>query len=293
MPVAKPQDFPSARGKTLQGIANQIGQGGPVLSPSVSQLGVGRNRLGFGLFDRARAQIADAAVAVYVSPMGGGRARGPYPARSESLAVRPQFQSQTVAHDPDAAKTVYVANIPFRRAGTYQAIGIARLDNRLVVAVPSGPLRVSRRSPIPAVGDRAPRVHTPTRASVGGDLSKIDTRSPHDDMHDVDFANVVGKKPVVLVFATPQLCRSRVCGPVVDLAEQVKAEHHDDVQFIHMEIYRDNDVNKGYRSQVLRWNLPTEPWVFAIDRHGRIAARIEGAFDAQELERAVAAAERK
>ena len=43
-------------------------------------------------------------------------------------------------------------------------------------------------------------------------------------MHDVDFADVVGKKPTVLLFATPALCQSRVCGPVVDVAEQVKRD---------------------------------------------------------------------
>jgi hypothetical protein len=292
-PVAKPADFPSARGKTLQEIANEIGQGGPVLAPSVSEVGVGRTRFGFGLFDRAKAQIADAAVVVYVAASDGGQAQGPFPARSESLAVKPQFQSRTVANDPDAAKSVYVTNLTFKRPGTYQEIGVVRLDNRLVVAAPSQPVRVRRRSRVPQVGDRAPVIHTPTKASVGGDLSKIDTRTPHDSMHDVDFADVVGKKPVLLIFATPQLCQSRVCGPVVDLTEQVKAEGHDDVQFIHMEIYNDNDVNKGYRPQVVRWGLPTEPWAFAIDRRGRIVARIEGAFSADELERAVSAAERR
>ncbi len=64
-------------------------------------------------------------------------------------------------------------------------------------------------------------------------------------MHDVDLADVVGKKPVVLLFATPALCVSRVCGPVVDIAEQVKSEVGDDVAFIHMEIFTDNDPNQG------------------------------------------------
>jgi hypothetical protein len=59
-----------------------------------------------------------------------------------------------------------------------------------------------------------------------------------------------------------------------------------------MEIYRDNDVEKGFRPQVVRWRLPTEPWLFAIDRRGRIAARLEGAFSVRELEQALRAAER-
>jgi hypothetical protein len=291
-PVAKPEDFPKAEGKSLAQLRRGLRQGGPVLAPSVSQLEPGRNRFGFGLFDRARAQIADAPVALYVAPAGGGEARGPFPARYESLKVKPQFQSRTTASDPDAARSVYVADLDLRRAGDYEVLGIARLDDRLVAATPAGPaLKVARHGAVPDVGDRAPRIHTPTKASVGGDLAKIDTRDPPGTMHDVDFASVLGKKPVVLLFATPQLCQSRVCGPVVDIAEEVKSKTGGGgAAWIHMEIYRNNMVDEGYRPQVAAWHLPTEPWLFAVDAKGRIGARLEGAFSASELERALKAA---
>ena len=71
-----------------------------MLAPSVSQFEPGSNRFGFGLFDRSRAQIADVPAAVYVAPVGGGQARGPIVARYESLAVKAQFQSRSVASDP-------------------------------------------------------------------------------------------------------------------------------------------------------------------------------------------------
>jgi hypothetical protein len=118
-------------------------------------------------------------------------------------------------------------------------------------------------------------------------IEKIDTRDPHDDMHSVNFRDALGKKPIVLVFATPQLCQSRVCGPVVDVAEELKAKYGKQADFIHMEIYNDNDVAKGFRPQVLKWGLPTEPWVFTIKRDGTIAARIEGAYSADELDAAI------
>ena len=102
-------------------------------------------------------------------------------------------------------------------------------------------------------------------------------------MHDVDFADVLGTKPVVLLFSTPALCQSRVCGPVIDIAEQVKASYNDDTAFIHMEIYNDNELDKGFRPQVAAWKLPTEPWVFAIDRDGQGRRPLEGAFSAREL----------
>jgi hypothetical protein len=289
-PVADPAEFPKANGKTLAELREGLARGGPVLAPSVLVLTTGQNRFGFGLFERDRSQIADAPAVVYVAPVGGGPAKGPYPARYESLEVKPQFQSQQSVQDPDAARSVYVADIPFDRPGQYEILGIARLDNRLVAATPaSGPLAVMRpaQDPVPRVGEPAPRIHTPTKADAGGDLASIDTRVPPSSMHDADFADVVGREPVVLVFATPQLCQSRVCGPVVDVAEQVKSDREGEAEFIHMEIYRDNTIEKGFRPQVAAFGLPTEPWLFAIDRRGRVAARLEGAFSAVELEDAL------
>jgi hypothetical protein len=294
-PVADPAQFPKANGQSLAGLRESLGQGGPVLAPSVLVLTTGDNRFGFGLFERDRSQIADAHVVLYVAPVGGGPARGPYAARYESLEVKPQFQSRTSAQDPDSAKSVYVAEVPFDKPGKYEVLGVARLDDRLVAATPAGgPLTVMapKDDPVPRVGEPAPRIHTPTKDGAAGDLASIDTRIPPSTMHDADFADVVGQKPVVLVFATPQLCQSRVCGPVVDIAEQLKADHGDDAEFIHMEIYRDNSIEKGFRPQVAAFGLPTEPWVFAIDRRGKVAARLEGAFSPAELEDALAKAEK-
>ena len=287
-PEARPEQFPSAAGKTLVELRGALPQAGPVLAPSVTQFTLGDNRLGFGLFTASRAQIADAAVAVYVAPDGGGEAKGPYVARYESLEVKPQFQSQSSASDPDAARSVYVADLPFDKPGNYNLLGIARLDGRLVAATSALPqLTVAREDVVPGAGDTAPLINTPTEAGAGGDIESIDTRVPPSTMHEKNFADVVGKEPVVLVFATPRLCQSRVCGPVVDVAEQLKAEYGDQAEFIHMEIYRDNDINKGFRPQIATWKLPTEPWVFTIDREGKVAARLEGAFSAGELEDAI------
>jgi hypothetical protein len=74
---------------------------------------------------------------------------------------------------------------------------------------------------------------------------------------------------------------------VVDVAEQVKQLYGDKVAFIHMEIYKDNDPNKDVRPQVSAFRLPSEPWLFAIDKQGRIADEIQGAFGVEELTRVV------
>jgi hypothetical protein len=290
-PSGKPTDFPSATGRTLNDLAAMAqGTKGPVFAPSVSVLQKGTNRYGFALYDTARKQITGAQVAIYTARSDGSDVRGPFVARSESLAVKPQFESQTTASDPDAAKWVYVADVPFRHTGKQVVIAIAKLDGRLLLTNPFSVkvLKGTGNGP-PGVGEKAIKVHTLTLSQVGGDASQIDTRRPAaKDLLQDDLATVLGKRPVVLTFATPLLCQSRVCGPTVDIVEEVRASTPKDVAFIHQEIWNDNQVSKGPRPQVTAWHLATEPWTYVIDRRGRIAARFEGAFSAGELERAVA-----
>jgi hypothetical protein len=287
-PEARPDQFPSAEGKTLVQLYNELPAGGPVLAPALDHFVVGRNRYAFGLFTAARAAIPDAAAAVYIARAGGGPAQGPFVARYESLEVDTQFRSQSSASDPDAAKTLYVTELPLNRPGRYEVLGMARLDGRLVAAASARPvITVKAEDFVPQVGERPPMIHTPTEADVGGDLEQIDTRVPPSSMHETDFADVIGKEPVVLTFATPRLCQSRVCGPVVDVVEQVKSEYEDQAEFIHMEVYNENEIRKGYRPQLTAFRLPTEPWTFTFDADGRVAARLEGAFSPEELEAAV------
>jgi hypothetical protein len=286
--AAKAEDFPPAAGKTLPDIIGNL-PSGPVLAPSVSLLEKGANRIGFALFDTAGKQLTGAQVALYVGSTSGASARGPFTARSESLKVSPQFESKQTATDPNSARAVYVADVPFKKNGKYAMLAIARLDGRMVATSPIGVEVGGQKVTPPGVGDKAPMIHTLTPADVAGNLAKIDTRlPPAENLLKDDFADVVGKKPVVLTFATPQLCQSRVCGPVVDVVDEVAAKTGDKVSFIHQEVYEDNEVNKGLREQLKTYKLQTEPWTFVIDKAGVISTRFEGAFSAGELERAVA-----
>jgi hypothetical protein len=287
-PAPPASEFPAAGGKTLDQIlsSSHAQHSNLVVSPTGSVFEPGENRFGFGVFTSSRQQIADAQVAIYAAPSGGGKATGPYPASVESLAVSPQFESQTTKTDPDAAHDVYVTHLNLDRAGNWDMIAMIKQGNGYsATLMPT--LHVGGLDKIPAVGQRPPAIHTPTAADVHGDLSKIDTRTPPDDMHTVDFADALGKKPIVLVFATPALCQSRVCGPVVDVAEEVKSQYGDKVDFIHMEVYKHNNASDGIRPQLRAFGLSTEPWLFVIDSSGVISTRIEGAFSATELESAV------
>jgi hypothetical protein len=301
-PAPPKSTFPKTEGRTLEEIVKSADSHAElVVSPAALAFYEGVNRYPFGVFEPDRTQVDDGEVALYVARVpkvkpgtvaGRGkkgavaRAReealeqpavGPFPAKIESIATAPAYRAQTTTADPDAATVVYSADIDFNSDGEWRiAALIKRGDEVAATLLPSASVGEFKR--VPRVGQPAPRIHTPTAADSGGDLSEITTRIPPDTQNKADYADVLGKEPIVLLFATPQFCQSRVCGPVVDVAEQVKEQYGDEVAFIHMEIYNDNDPDKGVRPQVKAFGLPSEPWLFAIDRRGVIQAEIEGAF---------------
>jgi hypothetical protein len=291
-------DFPEAKGRSLAEILEESTPTGLVLSPAATVFHRGENRYSFGVFDKGGAQAGDVAVALYFAqvPKGASNAEaleapasGPHPALIESLQTEAAFRAKTTSEDQSAAKAVYVTGVDFSGDGEWRVAALIERGGKLEGSLL--PSAIVGGSPdVPRVGERAPLIHTPTAADVGGDLAKITTRVPPDTQNQVDYADVLGKEPIVLLFATPQFCVSRVCGPVVDVAEQVKQVAGDRAAFIHMEIYKENDPSlEEQRPQVKAFGLPTEPWLFVIDSRGRIATEIEGAFGVEELTRAVEA----
>jgi hypothetical protein len=276
-------DFPPARGRTLQQVANTLTPG-PQFAAANKVFTPGVRRLGFGLIDRAGKPFYGP-TAVYVAKGPGQPAEGPYPAPTDPLVVEAKYRSKTT--DASDIAAVYAARVPFKSAGPYAVLAVTKTPKGLVGA--PGRVKVASSSGIPDVGDPAPRVHTPTVQSAGGDLSAIDTRLPHDDMHRIDLAGVAGRKPVALIISTPALCQSRVCGPVTDVVAQLEPRYRKRMAFIHQEVYNGNQISRGLRPQLKAFNLQTEPWFFVLDRHGRVAARLEGAFGLHEAEQAIKA----
>ena len=286
-PAPPAADFPAAQGKTLEQVLSASSGEGPVIAPAARVLREGNNRFPFGVFTLGHEQIVDAQVAIYAAPGAGlsGPAIGPFPARIVDLTTEPAFRAKTTTDDPDAAQVAYVSEIPLNRPGPWSFGALTKEGDSFKGSLLPTEGEVGQFD-TPAPGDEAPMVHTPTADQVP-DISEIDTRVPPSDMHTDDLADVLGKKPVVLLFATPALCQSRVCGPVVDVAAQVKRDFGDRVAFIHQEIYENNSINDGPRPQVEAYRLPSEPWLFVIDRSGRVSTAIEGPFGVGELEAAV------
>ena len=282
-------DFPATAGRSLQAVADAIGATGPQVGLAGSVFTPGQNRLAFGVIDQKTGFVYGKS-AVYVADSPNSQAQGPFPAPADLLVTDPAYRSQTAASEEDIFAAIYEAQVPLNTPGTKSVLVVTKVDARLVVAPTQITVIPARRDRIPRRGERAPATHTDTVASASGNLKSIDTRVPPDDMHDVDFADVIGKKPVAVLFATPALCESRVCGPVVDIALQLKASYGDRIQFIHQEVFVDNDHSKGLRKPLRDFNLQTEPWLFVFDRQGRLTTRLEGSFGFNAVERALKSA---
>lgn len=287
-------DFPAAAGRSLQVVANSIGATGTQVGLAGTIFTPGENRLAFGVID-PKSGFVYGKTAVYAADRPNAKARGPYPAPADLLVTDPAYRSQTAASEKDIFAAIYEARVPFTSSGKKSILVVTKLDDakngvQLVAAPTQITVKQASQDRVPRPGERPPPINTETVASASGNLKAIDTRLPADDMHHVDFADVVGKRPVALLFATPALCESRVCGPVVDIALQLKARYGDRVQFIHQEVFVDNNPNKGLRAPLRAFNLQTEPWLFVFDKQGRLATRLEGSFGFNAFERALKSA---
>lgn len=178
---------------------------------------------------------------------------------------------------------IYVGYFSFPEEGIYQLsvkAGTMSETGPVGFQVVSDPLVVG-------VGDPAPQSSTRTEAEFP-DLAVISSDpSPDPSFYDTSVAvAVTSGSPSVLVFATPAFCTSAACGPML---EQVKAlsGQYPGVDFVHIEVYEDLQVQSPEDLTVvdaaLEWALPSEPWVFVVDRQGVVVAAFEGAFNDREL----------
>jgi len=275
------RQFPSARGKTLQQLANGV-RGTVQLGPATGSFTPGTRRFAFGLNTNSGAFVY-APTAVYIARTPSSPARGPFLAPADPMTVAPQYRSAQNA-GPGGIQAIYAAQLPLPQPGTFTLLSVTRTPKGLVGA--PGELAVAKSSPIPDVGQRPPAIKTDT----AGKAALLTTRVPPESMHSVSVDQVVGKQPVALLFSTPQLCMSKVCGPVTDIAASLQHQFGSRITFIHQEVYVDNQPTKGLRPQLKAFHLQTEPWLFTVNRQGRIAARLEGAFGVNAFTQAIQAA---
>ena len=278
-------EFPAAAGRSLKQLALKI-KGTANLGAGTGTYTVGRQRFAFALTDKANRFIY-APTAVYIARSPTAPAQGPFLAPADSTTVSPQYRSAQNS-GPGGLRAVYWTELQLPKSGVYDVLALTRVGSRLLGS--TGEIPVALSTPIPSVGHRAPDIATDTLASEHGKLSLVTTRIPPENMHSVSFNQVLGKRPIALLFSTPELCKSRVCGPVTDIMVELQHEFGQRIVFIHQEIYVDNQPTRGLRPQLHSFGLETEPWLFTVNSKGVITARLDGVFGMNEARAALEAA---
>jgi hypothetical protein len=277
--------FPAAGSRSLKQLARLV-KGTAQLGPGTSTYTTGQARFAFALTDKSQRFIY-APTAVYLARTPTAPAQGPFLAPADSTTVSPQYRSAQNSA-PGGLKAVYWTDLPVPRSGVYDVLAVTRVGARLIGA--TGELPVALSTPIPSVGHRPPDIVTDTLASEHGKITLVTTRTPPESMHSVSLNQVLGKRPVALLFSTPELCKSRVCGPVTDIMVELQRQFGNRIAFIHQEVYVGNDPTQGLRPQLHSFHLETEPWLFTINRQGVITARLDGVFGINEARSALEAA---
>ena len=180
--AAKPtrRDFPPSKGKTLQELADQMAAGPSLALASSVFTTPGDSRMAFGMIGQDGTPVYGA-TAVYVAPNPGAPAEGPFLAPADVLLTEARYRSEQAAKTEDPFVAVYGADVKFAKRGKYAVLAATKKPDGALTGA-TGNVTVSSKSadPIPAVGEKAPVVHTDTLETAKGDVTKIDTRDPPD-----------------------------------------------------------------------------------------------------------------
>lgn len=198
---------------------------------------------------------------------------------------------------------MYVTTLAFSEAGKWDAEFTTAEAGKASETIPFTFDVVAHGTAI-QVGQQAPSVKTPTLADAGGNVKAISSdTSPEPAFYQVSEDQALAEhKPFVLIFATPAFCTSRACGPLLD---EVKAASQSatGVTFINVEPYK-LQFTDGQLQPVLDANgqlqpvpavdafgILSEPWIFVVDRTGRVTGSFEGIVGTDELAAAIKAIE--
>jgi hypothetical protein len=275
---------------TVQGepCIGQLAAGAVHLSMIAAQsaLTTGKSLFTFGLTTDQGGLLTGGAPEMFVAKDERSPAQGPFRAGYYEFTPDPQDKS------PRSPVTgFYAAEIDVPSTGAWVFAAVATIGSQREVATQ----RVNIVSPdsVPApVGSKAVSVATPVATTLAK-LKQICTRKPPDPLHYISLDTALANgKPTVVTFATPLLCESMLCGPVVDEQLLVFQKYGPRrANFIHVEEFPpgpdlkpDPNVLPSYW---LKWGFTTEPWTIVIDKGGIIRARFEGPVTAALIEGAL------
>jgi hypothetical protein len=198
---------------------------------------------------------------------------------------------------------VYAATYNFPAAGFWTAQLRQTKDGKVLAETA---VEVKAKNAIPDVGDPAPATQNPVAIKgkpLRVPINQIDSRSgpdaltelPDPALHTEVIADLLAAgRPFVVVVSTPAYCQSKFCGPITDLVDETakaRASTNPDLAFVHLEVFADatsGTINKWAAEWILNDSEGREPWVFLVNRTGKIAARFDNVMTREEFNTALA-----
>jgi hypothetical protein len=262
---------------------------------------VGENNFVFGIVDLKN------------QPIGGAKTRVTFYDLADPKNPRPVCQGEAVQSAPgvgpltqhihgtgelhphggeDDARVGYFIRVKFDHAGTW-GLAVEAILKDGTKGVSNVSIRVTDKAQIPAPGDLAPKSDNLTRKDVAR-IEEIDSGDPPNDMHEVKIKDAIAAgRALVVVFSTPAYCTSLFCGPVNQEVEALYDIYKGQVDFVHIEIWRDRAkqvLNPTAQEWLSRQDGSLiEPYVYVIDRTGVIYNRWEGPAARNIMEESVKA----
>lgn len=187
-----------------------------------------------------------------------------------------------------ANRGVYVARISFAKEGQWIAFVEATPTGQGGPLYGGSTFQVGRQAAQPIPGEKAISVATPLANDHRG-VEPYCTRTPAPcSMHAISLDDALRSgKPTVLIIGTPRFCQSRICGPVVDVVQEVsKSDLGPKLNFIHIEEYKDD--KDAPAKQILSpgaaaWKLEFEPVVYYIKPDSTIVDWAVGPTSVDEI----------
>ena len=272
----------------------QTASGDPTVYPTLisSQQVCGRNRFLFGFIDKknrsAAAPERTASVGFYNLAQSADTA---------VVTVTGRFQWLL-----EGVTGIYVADVEYLEAGEWGAEFVTSVDGDTPEVIRAR-FQVQPKGMAPGIGDPVPSTKTPTLDDFDGDLAKLSSDTePDPQLYEVSIDTALAEhRPFVVAFATPAFCRSQTCGPMLEVVKAVAGETTS-VTFINVEPYilefKDGRLQPVLTANnqlqpapaTLAFGIPSEPWVFVVDKGGIVRGSFEASVTADELRATIEAA---
>lgn len=274
-PDAEPDGSEASSQSTATQASAAVESGGPSalqIAVATNDLAVGAPRIPFILYDGPE-QVADAQ-SVQIT------------AFDLSLEEQQAGWSGPATNYSDYEVPYWIVYPEIEKAGNWGLLAEVTLADGSTVQAPFT-IQIAEQSQSPGIGSPAPASENRT-LETEPDISKLTSGAdPEPGLYQMTVAEALASgRPTVVSLATPAFCQTQVCAPVIDSIEAVYDDYQDQVNFIHLEIYKDfQELIQA--DEVAEWGLASEPWTYVIDAEGIIVGRFGGPISPRELEEAL------